>query len=285
LAGALALPVACAQPPKRLVDTFASAQAAGVPDHDAPYLAVYRRGGRLLAFVAARHEVGVTSPTHTAVRKALDIYAPRAVIAEGFPTALGPSPDSILRAAQDGSSWGLGESGYAVRLAHASGAPFWGGEPTDREVNEALLAEGWSADDVLGDEVLRMLPQTLRAGEISGAADPRLDRLIVAWSERVREGLNGAAPMDRAQLEAWYASMFGVAFETDSLFSDRHRPDRSGRFSRLVERQGVLRNNHLFGVIRDRLATDRTVLVVYGASHLFTLWRALEADLGAAEIA
>ena len=138
---------ACVTPRDAAIPVYSEALARRLGPTRAPFIVTYHSGEKMLTFVGADHVFTNENSTIDAVRHAFDGAGPAAVIVEGFPTALGPSPavivDSIRRRdAPDADGYSRSEGAFAASLAIARNVPFFGGEPTVGEEIAGLVAHG-----------------------------------------------------------------------------------------------------------------------------------------------
>jgi hypothetical protein len=205
------------------------------------------------------------------------------LIAEGFPTDKGPSPADVSEDARRGeSAWARAEGGFAIRLALAAGIPFFGGEPTRRQMYDALLQQGYSQEDLFGGLVLDATVQSLMANQLQSAGDERFSDLFAAVQRLIRQEQSLDLPPDYGMDDfyAWYADAFGVAFREDQSILARTAPNPATRIGRMHIASNRIRDVHLLSTIRTRLEEHRRVLVVYGGGHLTALSPALADMLG-----
>jgi hypothetical protein len=92
----------------------------------APFTATYRKGGQKLVFLAAKHVFSTNDGTFRAIDSAFAAGFPAMVIMEGFPTAWGENPASIVqeaqgRAAPGATDYARGEAMYAASVALSRG--------------------------------------------------------------------------------------------------------------------------------------------------------------------
>lgn len=289
LAGAVL--AACATPTSgiELVRAYTAELDAAVEPEAYPYVAEHRRGGRRLAFVAAAHSSNPGSQTHLQVRRAFEHLQPAAVIIEGIPSEWGENPRMVVelaRATNDPGAqpYARGEAGYAASLALAAGVPFMGGEPTEQVQTAALLAQGFSAEDVFNTDLLKLLPQSVRGGEISGPADPGFDRVFRRWTRSLAAERDAAPRVTIEDFDRWYRAQYGVDFRTDPLFDRRADPGAETTAGRILRAQALVRDRHLLEVILGAVREHGRVLVVYGGTHRTTLAQALSRELGPAVV-
>jgi len=224
-----------------------------------------------------------------AIREAFEEVRPAAVIVEGFPTEMGENPSVITEIVVTGDTpdadpYARGEAAYAARLAMGAGVPFLGGEPTEADQTRALIAQGFDARDIFFTDLLKVLPQSIRGGEISGPDDPRFDAVFGRWTVSLAIERDDAPEITLDEFERWYLAQFGLDYRVDARFVDRANPGAETLVGRILRAQSLIRDRHLYGTIMDALKRRGRVLVVYGGSHRTSLAQALTASLGPPEL-
>jgi hypothetical protein len=255
---------------------------------DDAFAAVYRVGPKRLVFVAAKHANKTDSLTFRLIDQAYAQFTFDTVIAEGFATARGANPPSLLKYAAENkpTSEGFVEGGETIPTvlgAQKEGAALWGGEAHDLAVKAALMTKGFAAEDLLGFYVLRNIPQWIGERKLADAGDARLEALVVAALEKNRATLSlgsDVLPSFAAWAE-WYRSLNGKAIDGDFI-TEEVGPLADGRFgtNRIAYAVSLARDAHLHQRIVAHLNAGESVLVVYGASHLLIHRSALDAILG-----
>jgi hypothetical protein len=265
------------------VSEFSLALQARLP-RQPPFLAVFERGDQRLGFVAARHSIDGDHPTFALVRTAFDEVHPRAIIIEGIETAQGEWPRPIvqqarrLKASPDPAA--AGEALYTAQLAMDRDLPLWGGEPSDQDIYAALLTAGSEPQDAFYASLFGPLEQSRREGDIAGPDDPRFDTVFERWARSTARGLTPAPDPSVSAFRAWYRDRTGLDLNADPNWLASHDPDYPGPVQRENKLHMKIRDQHLFDLIRSRLDTHRRVLVVYGGSHIATMWSPLLRQLG-----
>ncbi|MBW3558713.1 MAG: hypothetical protein KY449_02930 [Proteobacteria bacterium] len=289
LAGAVL--AGCAAPAARTgpVPLYTRQLAATVEPGQYPYVAEHSRNGRRLAFVAAAHSSTPGSPTHLEVRRAFERIRPAAVIIEGIPSSWGENPAPIVELARmtddpGAEPYARGEAGYAASLALASGVPFMGGEPTERDQTTALIAQGFSPLDIFYTDLIKLLPQSIRGGEITALGDVSFERAFAHWTTSLALERNDAPDVDLDGFARWYQVQYGLDYRTDPLFDRRADPGAETLPGRILQAQALIRDQHLLDLILRTVRKRDRVLVVYGGTHRATLAQALSRELGPAVV-
>ncbi len=280
----------CATPPLRPAPDRLQPWTAALRDRqpEDAFAAVYRVGRNRLVFVAAKHSNRDDSLTFRLIRDAYAAFAIDTVIAEGFPTSRGANPARLFQyASENGArSDGFVEGGETVPTvlgARREGATLWGGEADDLDIKARILAQGFTAEDLLGFYVLRNIPQWTGERRIEHAGDPRLQSLVATALARNREALQLPSTVlpGFPEWAAWYRALnrrpIGAGFTTEEA-----GPLTDGRFgtNRIAAAISRARDAYLHDLVIAHLNAGETVLVVFGGSHLMIHRPALDAVLG-----
>lgn len=283
LGGLSAAGCASAPPSPEGVSEFSLALQARLP-RQPPFLAVFERGDRTLGFVASEHSIHSDHPTFALVRTAFDAVQPRAVIIEGVKTALGEWPRPIVEGARrlktSPAPYSGGEPLYTAQLAMERDIPLWGGEPSDQDIYAALLAAGSDPQDAFYAFMFGPLAQSVMQSDIDGPTDPRFDDRFERWARWNARDLTPTPDASALAFRTWYRDRTGLDLNVDPNWLAGNDPDYAGPIQRELKQHTRIRDQHLFDLIRSRLETHRRVLVVYGGSHIATMWSALVQQLG-----
>ena len=271
--------------PEQLSAWTAALRAAQPED---AYAAVYKTGDGKLVFLGAKHSTQTGSLTFRIVNDTYAFFDIDAVIVEGFPHARGPNPARLIEWAAekkeiDGFQEG-GETVPTVRGALREGATLWGGEPNDADIQDRVLAQGFSREDLLGFYTLRSVPQWMRERRIDHAQDPRARGLIedeLVWN-RARLGFAPNMLPDYEAWARWYGGVngkpFGKAFDAEETAPLADGAYGSNRVAAAISRA---RAAFLHALIVDRMNEGGVLMVVFGGSHLMIHRPALDHALGA----
>lgn len=249
-----------------------------------PFAAHFRRGAFALTFVATEHTTDPDSPTFRKIAQSFTRARPLKLIIEGVDTAWGDNPEAITsmipgRLLPDASSFARAEGVYSASLAVEASIAFVGGEPTAAELNKALLKEGFQRRDIFFTNMLKYLNQNRIAGEFTTPLDPAFDRAYSYWSQQeARDIASNAYTLN--EFKAWYTQSFGKLLTEDPDWIVRFYPSADTLSGRITSAQMLLRDRHLHDVAIASVQTAQRVMMVYGASHLATLWTAFSTALG-----
>ena len=257
------------------VVTFDPAREAELYPEGKPLLALYQSGGSQLGWVAAVH--GDDAATAETIRRTFDLVQPRSVILEGFPTEMGPNPARVLAAIREGAR---NETMLAVEQALNADATVWGGEPTERQRIAALRERGFAAEDILFAAFFGPLEQDQREGRFGDVDEPAFDEAFAVWAVIIASEQGVDDVPTALAFRSWFERTFGKPIEQDAEWWTRGWPGRLGVGSDIARTSNHVRDVHVYELTITRLNEDRHVVVVFGGSHLSSVWSALERSLG-----
>lgn len=177
---------------------------AAAPAPQPPFLAVFKRGGKTLVYVASKHATGSENPTVKTVYRAVDGYSPQLVLLEGM-----FFEDEKMRRAYLGDVThcemnyfrGCDETLYAAKLAHDRKIAFDGADPTGAEVMTALAPDGYAPRDIVGAALTRELPAWKVETSSASALAAREDAFLTQRFAQARV----PQKWDHADFAAWSA--------------------------------------------------------------------------------
>lgn len=251
------------------------------------FAAVYKVNGEHLVFVGAIHENNVDSPTFRMISDAYAGFDIDVVVVEGYPTSRGANPPRLIEYAAEEQRDGFQEGGESVPTivgAIRAGAEIWGGEPDDADLKNRVIAQGFSAEDILGYYVLRVLPQWMRERKIESAGDARLEPLVEEELRRQRGflRLGDAILPDFDRWARWYqrlnAKPINSSFTTEEVGPLQDGIYATNKIAAAVSRA---RDTYLHELIIKHLNAGKSVMAVFGGSHLMIQRPAFDAALGA----
>lgn len=278
----------CSTPPvvgdALLVQPFSEERQTILLPHGPPLIAAYRRGNKRLTFVGVEHTTDPKHASFAAIEEALDTLQPRAVIVEGFATLWGASPSFLLEALdkpwEQRNSYEQSEAFHAITLAARRNIPVWGGEPTDRELVERLLAMGHGPADIFAALMFGPLSQDWRSGAFLTPTGPDFEASYTRCADDMKGAFVNPPPIDIASFQAWYLAHFGKRLEADPHWATRGGPDGDSISERIGGQSNLLRDRHLFELILKLTNEQERVLTVFGSSHLANQWDALKSSFG-----
>lgn len=245
-------------------------------DLRAPYLARFEKNGRVLVYVAARHEATGSNPTMSLIRRAFKDDKPDYLVIEGVTNGEERGFVEFARRSCGETSCPAGEPAFAALLAEEAKIPFAGGEPGDDKVLSAVEKLGYGRRDLFNFFFARRIPQYRREGRFG--AEPS-----VLYAEYLK-----ASPLFRdddfsyEDFLAWYRERNGKEFEPAAFEEDEVAPKGKGALftQRLSAAVNLVRNRFTVRLLGELLGRHRKVVIVYGGSHFLMERRALERALG-----
>jgi hypothetical protein len=162
------------------------------------------------------------------------------------------------------------------------GARFIGGEPDESAVARAVLARGYAKEDLLGFYFVRQLLTLRRDGTLAEKGLDECFRSSNAALSRAAGLEDEGARFTLDRFHEWYARRQGKPFDAAMVDNEEPAPIATGKYftQRISSVVGLVRDRFIVQLIASYLATDKGVLVVYGASHFPTQEPALKMLLG-----
>ncbi len=245
-------------------------------DLRAPYLARFEKNGRILLYVAARHEATRANRTMELIRGAIADDKPDFLVIEGVQNGTENGFLAYARRSCGESACPAGEPAFAALQAAEAKIPFAGGEPLDEEVLPAMAKLGFGRRDLFNFFFARRIPQYRREGRLG-------EPLPVLYAEYLKSNpIFQGDGFTFEGFEAWYLERNAKKFDLASFDDDEVAPKGGGAFytQRLSAAINLVRNRFAVQLLAEKLTVHRTVMIVYGASHFLMERRALERTLG-----
>lgn len=234
-----------------------------------PFATKYDDGRKRLVYVAGNHTTGINSANLKTVKAMFDELAPQAVLVEGFRTKRDFSyktfdPDSFARDEFRSTA----EAPYALYLANKAGLAVRGGEPFDKELLDTLTRAGYSADDVIGFLVVRMIPSWREDGVIPD--DAAFKRKVVMYLQMEKQNLH-IKQFGFDELLAWYSRQGSPELPIRAIEYEHLRPyagEDSTKMQKISFAIDQVREDRFLSQLESLVNRFDRVLVVYGGSHL-----------------
>lgn len=237
-------------------------------------VAEFKRAGKALCYLAAKHVVGLNNPTTDAIESSIDTFKPDAIIIEsryGQENA-GYNAGYVAHIKEQAQSGFLTsrEDRYAAHLAIENDIPFIGAEPSDQEIISGMNKHNYSTKDVLAFYLLRQIPVWHEQGTLDKNDFPKqAEELLQIYHDQLNMPVDERLSFD--EFKRWFdehntTGKSFLEFENDDL-----RPinsDDASYFKKLNYALDPIREAHIVQVIADTLEKYNRVLVVYGQSHL-----------------
>ncbi len=248
-----------------------------------PYVSSFNRNGYTLDFIASDHSTGLDSATFRTIRDTFKKVHAKIVIIEGFPFNAGVSPkfitDMSLKCLKDKFSVCM-EPLYASYLARQDEVPFIGAEPNEEFILQGITKQGYSAEDLLGYYIVRMIPQWQQEGKFQ---KNKIKKLIEKEILDTKKQIPVSKDYNEADFEAWFRKATGQKFSTNTIRNSTIAPatdNKATTINKLAALTGRLRDEHIIKVIHQSLRDYKNVLIVYGAGHLVMQRPAIEKMMG-----
>ncbi len=254
------------------------------------FATVYKAGENQLIWIGAKHATRTDSLTFSLIEGAYRAFNIDSLIIEGCPALWGPNPQRLIDYAREGAAAekdGFQQRGEII-LAVIGGldneTTLHCAEPSDIDIKTALASQGFPPADLIGFYTMRTIPQWMRERRITNGADPALMPLLVEELERNRQRLDIDATVlpDAEAFLSWYQGINGKPLGADFVLEETgplsDGPHGSNRIASAISRQRAVFLHHQ---VLDRLNSNESVMVVFGASHLMIHQPALDAAIGA----
>lgn len=253
---------------------------------ESPYIAVFSSSGKRLIFVSADHSDGTDTPMAKTMRLALKRFKPQIVVVEGLTANSSEDREMWREQALEfaKSSRAFPENYYAAYLAHKSGLPFIGGEPSARASLENLKPKGFTAEDFLGFLAARnVVSQNGRKPRTAAEFSEALDGWLMEEARKLghKKGFSFAA------FELWCERRAKVgkpanALEGEADLWSKDEPG-PGLLKAIDYHHDLFRERVIVEQIEASLNKHDRVMVVYGSGHLVAQREVWKNALGASK--
>jgi hypothetical protein len=264
------------KPDYSLVRDWQTAQKEAPQPFEWPYVAQFHQGATHLHYIAACHGGDINSATLKTIKAEFDNFMPDAVVVEGVHSEeISPSwyLDHCQQQAKENYREG-GEGSYATVLAGQNNIPFIPAEPSDWQMYQGFLKQGYTLHDMLGWNAARVIQSHCAAGllddsTVDGLVDESIQRDLqeLAQKDHTLTGHKFASHDFRnwyREKMAWHFSPAGIA---DADSSPMTGPG-ANFLQKMMAAADAIREPHIVELIARQLTDFKKVLVVYGASHL-----------------
>jgi hypothetical protein len=249
-----------------------------------PYVAHFRKDGMDLFMVATLHESKPGNETFKVINRVLNQFRFKRIIVEGCRNAAGEIHfdefKNLMRPDKKRGVYPGGERGFAMELAHEKGISVIGGEPTYKELAEAVLAAGFKWEDVLGVEFIKIMSPGFRKVQNDKRTASELFKQNLGYMRREMQAPDSVS-FELPDFYAWFEQHTGEKFDPEKVEINKFRFTPAGKY---IEKISVPmdkeRNQFLAKTISIDLLKYKRVLVVYGNGHYACLRKALEAGMG-----
>jgi hypothetical protein len=250
-----------------------------------PYVESFTKGKTTLHYLASAHAVKTDSPTFQLIDRELKEFKPQAIVLESFPRAFGISPERMVAHAKTEGANGIfrgGEDIYAVKRAAELHIEFVGGEPDQATVLKAVLAQGFTIQDLLGFYFVRQIPADRRVHPLDEKSMPgTYQHYLETWSQELK--VPQAAQPSYTEFKNWFQATCKIPFKVGQIDAVTTAPREDGKclhaLSALINR---VRIEVSIATLREMLDRHDRVLMIYGGSHLQNDRKEIEKILGPA---
>ena len=251
---------------------------------ESPFVTFFYYGEKKLCFVASAHDPRRDSPTSRTIATVIQECEPEILILEGLPHWISASDrEYFVREAesckQNPGSYECGEYHWAIAEVKDSKTAILGAEPVVAQEME-FIAEHSNGriglEDFVGYEVSRMIIQAKRQEDFRIEDVPDM---VVNSLEYLRSVLPDTDQYDEASYKKWLEDEVGLSYS--QLENSSYAPgneEGSNLLQQMSYHSMLTRDHFAFERIQELLKEADSIFVMYGASHLATLRRALTED-------
>ena len=129
--------------------------------HDTPYIFELKAHEKTLHYFGTRHTRDPHDPLFAQIEAAFNDSRPDIVFVEGVHVIsdIHTFNERVKKASREEIIDRMGESGFTLKLALEKGIAWHSPEPSDKDLYDHLLTEGFSKDQIFAWEVFHILPQ------------------------------------------------------------------------------------------------------------------------------
>ncbi len=240
-----------------------------------PVLLEYTTEKCTIHYIGAKHSFNIKSETHQVIKKEIEDFNPEFMILEGFENRgnlkfwenVVKQTDNVSRYAA------FGEPIYAMYLATRKNTPFCSGEPFNKDIFKHLKDKGFSKDDIALYYVLRQIPQAYERKEVT---PENLSFFINGFLQSIDE------------LKGYDFKTCNILFKklTKKSLSLEAVTERILRelFPELFQEINTFRDVSILKTLAEKSKKYKKILIIYGASHIYTQNEVLEELFGKPKI-
>jgi hypothetical protein len=250
-----------------------------------PFVADFEQGARSLSYAALEPTHEKTSPSVALLVQVMDARKYGVVVLEGVPRSLGINSLTLQESADKDGKDGYyheGETSVAIAKAQEKKVPFVGAEPDEDLIKAAVLAAGFTVQDLFGLYILRLIPQWRRDGTLSNRSFPEAYAVArVGLAKRLAISL--AQTPDVKGFQSWFTLKQQQPFVLHDVRDQTTEPvpDSTLFTQKLAAVTDRVRSQHILRVTEEMLNHYGHVLLVFNAIHYPVQEPALESMLGA----
>ena len=256
------------------------------PCKTVPCLATFTHENKMLTFLASKHSVDPNSLSHQLVNRAFEELNPDYLIIEGFSIHDQiPGEQQLEEVCSSTLDQRCAEQVYAMLVSYQNSVPFIGGEPTKYERYKSIRQAGFGNEDYYYYKSLQLI-NVLINRETRSPAD-NLEELFSKRIEKTTQDFidfqsrfNGELSIDTPIFKpntfydfmALYEIRHQKTFEWTNNITQTHywnRPDNKTLYGQMAAVDVRTREINLLAEQSNALDVYDSILVVYGAGHLF----------------
>lgn len=242
--------------------------------HKVPYIFELKSGDKKLYYFGAQHTRNPQDPLLGKIETAFDAAKPQEVFVEGI-NVRGDKmlfQNKVRSASRNEIVDVMGESGFTLKLAVEKGIEWRCPEPSDADVFENLLQQGFSKDAIFTWDVLQLLPQYHLQAYRDGFK--KYTEKSITHFEQATNWENFDYSYEHAieLAQQILGRPLDVESESESIDFVDPIPRTQKRqtqtiLNRISAASGLTRDKKIVSDILDAFKDHDRIFVVYGASH------------------
>jgi hypothetical protein len=264
------------KPDLSLVRDMSSATPADKDNFKRPHLTHYTKDNKHLYYLGVKHGKDFETRSHDMIMQAMFKHKPQLIVIEGLATEAGISPSFGFDKKMAGNFARFlnhEENIHTAEFARSKKIPFIGGEPSTKEIFEALGKQGYSDKESMAVYLLRNISVWRRKGLLN-QGNLRQQAEMFLLKDPVFKHIPAEDRLTFDEFTAWYDShkhelrnknLLDVV-ASDTNYNGDHAPNYFQRMTKIMDR---VRDEHLVNVIADCASEYDKVMVVYGNAHQF----------------
>ena len=246
-----------------------------------PFVTFFFIDDKKLCFVASNHDIRRDSLNARTIGAAIRECEPQALMLEGLPNWIGAGDreDFVLEAndcERNPGSYRCGELYWAITEVKDAKVALLGAEPMPEEEMQFIFEQSNGAigfEDFIGYEISRMIIQAKRQ---DGFRVQDVPGIVAGQLEYLQWTLSGLEQYDDTSYRRWLEDEVGLSYaELDNASFTPSIAEGSNLLQQMSHHSMLGRDHFALERIRELLTDYDSVFVMYGASHLATLRKAL----------
>ena len=256
------------------------------PCKTVPCLAIFTHQNKMLTFLASKHSVDPNSLSHKLVDRAFEELNPDFLIIEGFSIHdQMPGEQALEEVCSSTIDQRCAEQVYAMLVSYQNNVPFIGGEPTKYQRYKSIRQAGFENEDYYYYKSLQLIDVLINRENRSPSDNleelftkriQKTTQEFIGFQSRFNEKISLDTPIFKPNpfdhFIALYEARHHKPFEwTNNITQMRYwnRPDNKTLYGQLAAVDVRTREINLLAEQSNALDTYDSILVVYGAGHLF----------------